>query len=224
MYSGAVTPGGITAAEWLPRVCPTGRYTNSPESTFDRDIRQIDARGIDAYAADVFAGELSDAFWSTALPQEMNTSVASSPYFRVFQAAQVVLGDKGFLSSHISVRDLLEVKSDVHHIFPRAFLKREGLARGQYNQVANYAVAQSEINIAIGSKPPAVVLTELLEQCNGGPRRYGNITDPDELRENLRMHCIPEGAEGMGVEDYLAFLAERRRLMAQKIKTYSGRL
>ncbi|MBI4918060.1 MAG: DUF262 domain-containing protein, partial [Acidobacteria bacterium] len=104
---------------WLVMSLLTGRYTGSPESTFDRDIRQIDARGIDAYADDVFAGELSDAFWSAALPQEMTTSVASSPYFRVFQAAQVVLGDKGFLSSHIKALDLLEVKSDVHHVFPR---------------------------------------------------------------------------------------------------------
>jgi hypothetical protein len=40
------------------------------------------------------------------------------------------------------------------------------------------------------------------------------------LRANLRLHCIPDGVERMTVEDYPAFLAERRKLMAQKIKAY----
>jgi hypothetical protein len=86
----------------------------------------------------------------------MNTSVASSPYFRVFEAAQVKMNDLGFLSRDITVRELIEVKSDVHHVFPRDYLKKNGLARGQYNQIANYVVAQSEINIAIGNKKPLV--------------------------------------------------------------------
>jgi hypothetical protein len=32
----------------------------------------------------------------------------------------------------------------------RSLLKKKGLQRGQYNQIANFVVAQSEINIAIG--------------------------------------------------------------------------
>jgi hypothetical protein len=34
------------------------------------------------------------------------------------------------------------------------------------------------------------------------------------------MNCIPAGVEKMSVEDYPAFLAVRRTLMAQKIKSY----
>lgn len=165
-------------------------------------------------------GELSDAFWEAALPQSMTTSVASSPYFRLFQAAQVKLNDLGFLSRDITVRELIEVKSDVHHVFPRAYLKKNGLARGQYNQIANYVVAQSEINIGIGSKEPRIYFAQLREQCNGGAKRYGNISDLDELRHNMRMNCIPDGVEQMAAEDYQVFLAARRKLMAQKIKTY----
>jgi len=150
----------------------------------------------------------------------MDTSVASSPYFRLFQAAQVKMNDLGFLSRDITVKDLIEVKSDVHHLFPRDYLKKRGLSRGQYNQIANYVVAQSEINIAIGNKEPRVYFGQLLDQCQGGQKRYGNIIDLDTLRKNLRMHCIPGGIEQMTVEDYPAFLAERRRLMAQKIRAY----
>jgi hypothetical protein len=33
---------------------------------------------------------------------------------------------------------------------------------------------------------------------------------------------MPDGIEAMTIEDYPTFLAERRRLMAQKIKNYFG--
>lgn len=205
---------------WFVMSVLTGRYSGSPETTFDQDIRQIHMQGISTYGENVIRGELSDAFWEASLPQAMNTSVASSPYFRLFQAAQIKMNDLGFLSQDINVRELIEVKSDVHHIFPRDYLKKHEMGRGQYNQIANYAVTQSEINIAIGNKEPRGYFADLREQCQGGPRRYGNITDPDVLRKNLRSHCIPEGVEEMTVEDYPDFLAERRKLMAQKIRSY----
>ena len=205
---------------WFVMSILTGRYTGSPETTFDYDIRQIHAQGIAAYAENLIRGELSEAFWEASLPQAMNTSVASSPYFRLFQAAQVKMNDRGFLSRHITVRELIEVKSDVHHVFPRDYLKKNGLPRGQYNQIANYVVTQSEINIAIGNKEPQVYFSELLEQCRGGKKRYGNITNPDELRVNLQAHAIPDGMERLTVADYPAFLEERRRLMARKIRGY----
>lgn len=205
---------------WFVLSVLTGRYSSSPESAFDYDIRQINAQGIKVYSESVIKGELSDAFWDALLPQEMDTSVASSPYFCVFLAAQNKLGDRGFLSSDISIRELVEVKSDVHHLFPRDFLKKNGLSRGQYNQIANYVVAQSEINISIGNKEPKVYFGQILDQCRGGRKKYGNICDPDKLKENLKMTCIPEGIREMTIDDYPQFLAERRRLMAQKMKTY----
>ena len=177
-------------------------------------------QGFDTFAGTAFAGELSDAFWNTLLPQEMNTSASSSPYFRVFQAAQVKLSDKGFLSSDITVRDLILNKCDVHHIFPRNHLKGQGLNRGRYNQIANYVLAQSEINIAIGDKAPDVYFKEVLDQCSGGKKKYGGITDLGELASNLAMSCIPETVLDGHAANYDDFLDCRRKLMASRIKTY----
>lgn len=207
-------------ARWFAMSVLTERYSSSPESTFDRDIKQIHLLGIDSYSDIAIRGELSDAFWETTLPHDLDTSSVSSPQFRAFQAAQVKMGDKGFLSRDVTARDLIEVKSDLHHIFPRDCLKKGGMSRSQYNQVANFAVTPTEINIAIGNKEPKVYFTEILKQCSGGRRRYGTITDPDELRRNCIMNCIPDGMENMTINDYLAFLAERRKLMARKIRAY----
>lgn len=150
----------------------------------------------------------------------MDTSSSQSPYFLAYQAAQMKLGDKGFLSRDITVGDLLMNRSDVHHVYPKNYLRSMGLSRGKYNQIANYVLTQSEINIAIGDKSPKVYFQELAEQCRGGKQKYGGITVEDDMRTNLRMSCIPESMLDGEVLDYEGFLEQRRQLMAQKIKTW----
>ncbi|MBF0192742.1 MAG: DUF262 domain-containing protein [Magnetococcales bacterium] len=205
---------------WYVMSLLRGRYSGSPESTFDYDIRQIDARGLAAYCDAVIDAELPESFWAALLPQEMDTSSSTSPYFVVYQAAQTKLGDKGFLSRDITVRDLLLNHSDVHHVYPRNHLKKQGLTRGRYNQIANFVLAQSEINIAIGDKPPMAYFAELAAQCQGGAKKYGGITDPEEMRANLHMSCLPECLLDGEIPDYDDFLVQRRKLMARKIQTY----
>lgn len=205
---------------WYAMSILRGRYTGSPETAFDFDIRQVEARGLVPYATSVIETELPESFWTGMLPQLMDTSSGQSPYFLAYKAAQVKLGDKGFLSRDITVLDLLMNRSDVHHVYPRNYLKKQGLSRGRYNQIANFVLAQSEINIAIGDKAPEQYFRELAEQCAGGKKKYGGITDATELHGNLRMSCLPEALLGGEIPDYDDFLDERRRLMAQKIKTW----
>lgn len=209
---------------WFVLSILTGRYSGSPESKFDADIRRINEFGMEYYQGEVEAAELSDAFWNAGLPQQMNTSVASSPYFKIFLASQVYDNDKGFLSKDITVRDLLMHRGDVHHIFPRQYLKRKGIPRNQYNQIANYVMMQSEINIAIGDKAPSEYFTQLQEQCETQHPLYGGIVDSNYLKDNLRDHCIPVGMETKTIEDYGDFLQERRKMMAHKIRDYYVRL
>ena len=49
------------------------------------------------------------------------------------------------------------------------------------------------------------------------------ITDRDEMEENLGQHCIPGGLDGV-FNDYETFLAERRKLMASRVREYFSRL
>ena len=116
--------------------------------------------------------------------------------------------------------DLLLNRSDIHHVYPRQHLKGKGLSASTYNQIANYVVAQSEINIAISATAPEVYFKELAAQCKGGGLKYGGITDEAIMRENLRMNCIPEAMLDGEIKDFNAFLEERRKLMALKIKAW----
>ena len=140
---------------WYALSVLTRRYSKgNPETDIDYDIRQIEAAGLIPFCKAVISSELSDNFWTNLLPIELETSSPNSPSFLAYQAAQVKLGDKGFLSRDITVLDLLMNRSDVHHVYPRNHLKKQGLPRGRYNQIGNFVLAQSEINIAIGDKAP----------------------------------------------------------------------
>ena len=205
---------------WYAMSILRGRYTGAPETTFDFDMRQIEARGLVTFVDSVISTELPDSFWTGMLPQLMDTASTNSPYFLAFQAAQVKLNDLGFLSRDITVQDLLKNRTDIHHVYPKSFLKKQGLSRGKYNQIANFVLAQSEINIAIGDKAPAVYFAELAAQCNGGKKKYGGITEIERMRGNLAMHCLPESLLEGVIPPYEAFLEERRKLMALKIKNW----
>jgi hypothetical protein len=205
---------------WYVMSMITGRYSGNPETAFDLDIRQIDAQGLENYIEAVIGAQLSEGFWTTLLPQQMETSSAISPYFLVYKAAQVKLNDTGFLSRDITVRDLVLNRLDVHHIFPRNYLKKIGLNRGKYNQIANFVLTQSEINIAIGDKAPEIYFNELKHQCNGGEIKYGGITQQDIMIENLKRNAIPETMIDNRILDFDDFLFQRRSLMAARIKEY----
>lgn len=206
---------------WIVMAFLTGRYSSSPESQFDYDIKQTDLRPFEEFLKDVENARLSDAFWDVELPQRLDTSVASSPVFNVFLASQCKMGVRGFLSTDITVKDLIEQRGDVHHIFPRQYLKDNGLPRGQYNQVANYTYVQSEINIKIGKKAPSDYLGYVVnQQCNGEECKYGGITSIADLHKNMEENCIPSGTPEMSLTDYSDFLSQRRTLIAKRLKEY----
>ncbi len=209
---------------WYAMSVLRGRYTGSPESTFDFDIRQVESQGLKAHTDSVIEAELPESFWTGMLPQLMATSSPNSPYFLVYQASHVKAMDKGFLSRDITVHDLLLNRSDVHHVYPKKHLKTQGKQKGQYNQIANYVLAQSEINIAIGDKAPEVYFKDLAKQIDGGKKKYGGITNERELRANLRQHCIPDSMIDGEIPTYEEFLEARRLLMAGKIRNWFGSL
>lgn len=206
--------------KWFVMSILTGRYSGSPESMFDFDIKNISENGFAEYLGRVENADLSSAFWESALVQHLDTSVASSPYFNVFLAAQVKNNDRGFLSKDIKISELITHRGDIHHIFPREYLKSKGLGRSKYNQIANYVYMQTEINIKVGKKSPDVYFKEIQEQVENGSTKYGGIKDTKDLRHNLRSNCIPLKIFDMDIDSYEEFLNQRRKLMAEKIQTY----
>jgi len=217
-----IEPGKIASLvkRWFVLSTITGRYSGSSESIFDADIKKIVELGGEEYIKLMEESELSDSFWNVGLVNELDKSIISSPYLNVFFAAQVHDNDEGFLSTDITVRDMIIHRGDIHHIFPKNLLRKKYDSKTEYNQIANFVYAQQEINIAIGDKSPDIYMNEMLMQCESKKIKYGNITDKERLMTNLKKHCIPESIFKMNIDNYHEFLIERRKLMAEKIKKY----
>ena len=205
---------------WLVYSILTGRYSGSPESVFDFDIRQISQKTFGEYLKEKEEGELSEAFWNASLPRSLETSVASSPYFHVFLASQVKANDRGFLSRDILVSDLISLRGDIHHLFPKDYLKKNGLDRSEYNQIANYVYMQSEINIQVGNKPPKDYFEIVKSQMINNNQQVSGLATEQHLLDNLKMNCVPLEIQQMSIDNYNDFLTIRRKLMAIKIKEY----
>ena len=207
--------------KWFVLSTLTGRYVGSPESVMSRDIRSIAEKGFIQYAKEVEASALSDTFWTITLPQNLETISVNNPAFNVFLAAQDYLKSSSMLMKGTMISDLITISGDVHHIFPKAYLKKNGVnTKGKYNQVANYTYLDTQVNKAISDDAPCKYFGAILDQCKTKNVKIGNITDEEELKINLAENAIPESVLNMTVDNYDDFLVERRSMMSAMIERY----
>ncbi|SET16658.1 Protein of unknown function DUF262 [Salinibacillus kushneri] len=211
---------------WLVASILTERYSGSPESMFDFDIKRFESHEDPMeYVRNMEAGELSDAYWKNILPANLNTSVSSSPYFNLYVMSQIYDKDYAFLSKSITVQQLIEERGDVHHVFPKKYLQSNGYNnRRQYNQIANYAYTEQVVNLAIKAQSPKEYMEKIKSQVGGEPLKIGEIDNWNDLQENLRMNCVPESIFDMESNDYQSFLVKRRELIVEKIRNYYNKL
>ena len=194
-------------------------YSSSPESAFARDIRLINEQGVVATLRDIEAATLSETFWNIAVVQNLMVTSTNNPTYLIYLAAQVMMNNVSLLSNNVLVRELID-GGDVHHIFPKEYLKSNGFEKSLYNQEGNYAFLDTQVNKSIGKKAPNEYFSEARKQCETGEITIGSITDYDQLMENLKTNCVPEDVFDMDHTRYFEFLEKRRMMMAKKIRKY----
>jgi hypothetical protein len=91
----------------------------------------------------------------------------------------------------------------IHHFFPQALLRKKGYETELINTFANYAIICKQTNLDISDKEPEVYLKEY------------KVKDKD-----LRDQCIPENRELWQSKKYRQFLAERRKLLAERANIF----
>jgi len=186
-----------------------------------RDIRNIEEKGFLTFFNDIERSVLPDTFWEVTLPQNLETSSVNSPAFNTFLAAQINMNKNSLFMHGTMISDLLEISGDVHHIFPKAYLKANGVTvKSRYNQVANFTYLDTQVNKAISDDAPAVYFKTVMEQFGTGNAEIGNIMDKASLDINLAENALPPETINMTVDDYENFLSLRRHLMARMIETY----
>ena len=206
---------------WYVMSVLTGRYSGSSESIMDRDMRRIADQGFIPFYEEIAASRLADTFWDVTLPQDLATTSVRSGAWMAYVASQVRAADNTLFTNGFKVADVIANVGDIHHIFPKAYLRKTiDAPQRLYNQVANYTYLEKRINIAIGDKRPGEYFSQARDSIKSGADYFGDIADERALLSNLEANCIPEGIFGMSADDYEDFLAQRRVLMARKIRNY----
>lgn len=203
----------------------TGRYSNSTESTMDRDLRMIRDKTLARYLEEIESAELTDSFWGVSLVQSLETSRYSNPLFYTFLAAQIMSNDNSLLSQSSKVTDLIDVEiGEMHHVFPQAYLRKNGYDSNKYNQIANYVYIDKSVNNAISDRSPKEYFGMVVEQCRTKELKIGDISNLEDLKQNLKANCIPEDIVHMEHSDYETFLLERRKLIAERLHEYYDKI
>lgn len=207
--------------KWFVLSTLTGRYIGSPESVMGRDIRLINEKGFITFFNEAEASALSDTFWNVTLPQNLETTSTNSPAFNSFLAAQIKLNCNSLLMHGTMISDLINISGDIHHIFPKAYLRKNGInSKSRYNQVANYIYLDTQVNKAVRDLSPKSYFNTVVSQCENHNLKLGNISNIDDLKKNLHENALPEDLINMEIDSYDRFLAERRMLMAKLIEQY----
>lgn len=211
--------------KWYVLTTLTSRYIGSPETVMDADLRNIKSKGFKQFFAEIEAAELSETFWNIGLVQRLETSAINSPYFNTFIAAQIHNSEDALFSKGTKISDLITIIGDVHHIFPKQYLIKNGWKdKATYNQIANYTYLDTQVNKDISDDAPYVYFGKAFAACDNGESAYGNISIRSELLANLNDNCIPTDIVAMEHTDYLCFLDKRRKMMAKKIQNYYNNL
>ncbi|MFD1486234.1 DUF262 domain-containing protein [Lacticaseibacillus baoqingensis] len=190
---------------WLFMSVLTQRYSGSSETQSELDIKEFRNNAPLAVLAKYEQIELYDGFWSTTLPQQLSTSSTGSNLWHIFLMAQVKANSPLWLEDNLKVSDAVVEEGNIHHIFPRAYLKKHGFGRERYNQIANYVYLSQPRNLLISDK---------------APNEY--LSDPEvtqfATKENFAVNAVPESLKTMDFNSYEEFLNERRNLMAAIMK------
>ncbi len=206
---------------WVFMANIRGFYTDSPESTVERqlaDLRAVKtADEFIAYLDTEIMNQFTEDYFSVTLLNNLVTSSTTSPIWYGYVAALNVLNYPMLFSttptSKYFVVGAHGTKSsiDIHHIFPKHYLTLQGYEEDRdRNQIANYTYLDYSTNIDISDNPPA-------DYVEAYRKRLGE----DGYKDACAQNALPENFETLS---YLDFLVERRKLMAKLIRKAYNKL
>ncbi len=193
---------------WIIMSALTGRYSGSSETITESDLKMIsrDANPINVLD-DILDREMNDSFWNGTLPNMLRVQSTQASSWRIFQMSQIYGKDTAWLAKDTSTETVMLEEGNIHHIFPQAYLRKNGFSKGDINQIANYVWVTQPKNLEISDKAPKDYLSD------------ENIIE-FMSETNNRENAIPEEIVEYDFHNYSDFLNQRRHLMAKKMREF----
>lgn len=184
---------------WFIQSAMWGRYSSTTEGTIDQDLEAIvDLNG----GLDRLISQLR--LWHGGLQVEPGHFSGWSLGARFYPVLYMLtrVGAARDWGTGLPLKSSLLGKMsrlEVHHIFPKAQLYKKGYGRSEVNAVANFCFLTKLTNLNISDARPEIYFP-LIEKSHPG---------------TLASQWIPMDPELWKLENYPAFLAARRELLAK---------
>ena len=189
---------------WYLHSALWGRFSGSTESKLNRDLELLEQLegGLDRLITElrVWRGDL------VVQPEHFSGWSLGARFYPMLYLLSRVYGARDLCSDLEIKKSLLGKMQDleVHHIFPKAFLYKNNYNKAKVNAIANFCLITKECNLEISDQQPA----EYLPKCES---RHEGV---------LESQWIPQDPRLWERENYLEFLEERRKLLAEAANAF----
>jgi hypothetical protein len=205
--AGVLGPGDAgRLSEWIYLASAFGHYSGSLETTLASDITLL--RRPDGDVLDMLMRAAQEPRTPGAMltAEDIRGKTRRSPFLRLMELFAVQSGAQTWWSHRAITEDPLAkgLSIEVHHIFPRAWLKRNGLGtHPELDTLANFGFLSKYDNIKISDGDPSDYLV--------------NATS-----EELSAQWVPDDPDLWRIERFDDFCAERRQLIADALNAMLG--
>lgn len=119
-----------------------------------------------------------------------------------------------------SMESLNEKVAELHHIFPKAWLKENGFEPKSADVMLNITFLTPESNNFISDDAPSVYLSRLIRKWMEDNPALSEAAALHKLTELLRLHLISEESiNALMADDYEGFLRSRGKTLIKKLET-----
>lgn len=206
---------------WFFMATICGYYTDSPESTVERQFAELRSASSSsefiAFLENEISNHFTDDYFNYNLINDLVTSSTTSPIWYGYIASLNVLNHPMLFSTTPTSKYFIvgtngnKSSIDIHHIFPKHYLALQGIEDDRdRNQIANYTYLDYSTNIDISDNPPSTYVAAYRE-------RLGE----DGYKAACQQNALPDNFESL---PYNEFLVLRRKLMAQMIRKAYNKL
>lgn len=184
---------------WYIQAGMWGRFSGSTESVIDKDMEALSEGGLDRLLEEM---RLSHGGFKIEKGHFTGWSRGARFYPVLYWLTRVSEAKDWESGLPLKASMLGQMSSlEVHHIFPKSLLYKHGYSKAEVNALANFCFQTKESNLNIGNKLPEEYFPEIEERHPGV----------------LASQWIPQDPRLWKVENYLEFIEERKRLLADEV-------
>jgi hypothetical protein len=190
-------------AQWFWCVTLGELYSSTTDTQIARDVPAV-VRWIEG--ENILPSSVENAFFHIGRLDSLRTRNAAA--YKGIHALLMREGSKDFITGRkANINSFYDDQIDIHHIFPQAWCKKQGIPPQYYDAIINKTALAGRTNRIIGGKAPSEYLNKIEKKWE---------IKQEEMDTLLRTHAIEPAY--LRQDDFWGFYEARKQALAQLIQ------